>query len=37
VLRSLSIAVWGNEWLSEGDLIEVFFLINVPGQRSGWQ
>jgi len=29
VLRSLSLALWGHEWLSKNFLSEVFFLIKV--------
>lgn len=33
MLRSLSVAFWGDGRLSESFLSEVFFLINVLGQR----
>jgi hypothetical protein len=32
VLRSLSVAVWGDGGVSEIFLSEVFFLMNVRGQ-----
>ncbi len=32
MLRSLSVAFWGDGGVSESYLSEVFFLINVPNQ-----